>query len=41
MKIIINKQAEKVLSNIKKRLVCSDSTAILVMHELIKNKYRH
>lgn len=37
VKIIINKEAEKVLNNIKKRLVCSDSTAILVMYELMKD----
>lgn len=39
MKIIINKQANIILKRIKKHLVCSDSTAIIVMHEFMKRKY--
>jgi hypothetical protein len=36
MKITINKDAEKVLKKVKKQFKCSDSTAIVMLYELIK-----
>ena len=40
MKIIINKEAEKKLSIIKKKFVCNDSTAIILLAELSELFYR-
>jgi hypothetical protein len=40
MKIVVNKEANKVLERIKKKFVCSDSTAIILLGELSELFYR-
>ncbi len=40
VKILVNKDVVKKLDGIKKKMHCSDSTAILIMFELVQAQFR-